>query len=50
MSTFYGRLIYLCYAKHDIAYAVSVISQFMNSLSERNMNAFNQICDTRRVL
>lgn len=38
-----GRLIYLSHTKPDIAYAVSVISQFMHAPSERQMNAVNRI-------
>ncbi|CAL8154268.1 unnamed protein product [Prunus armeniaca] len=38
-----GRLIYLSYTRLDIAYAVSVVSQFMHSPSEDNMNAVIRI-------
>ncbi|CAL2252914.1 unnamed protein product [Prunus armeniaca] len=38
-----GRLIYLSHTRPDIAYAVSVISQFMHSPSEDHMNAVLQI-------
>ena len=34
-----GRLIYLSHTRPDIAYAVSVVSQFMHSPSEDHMNA-----------
>ncbi|CAL8155034.1 unnamed protein product [Prunus armeniaca] len=38
-----GRLIYLSYTRPDIAYAVSVVSQFMHSSSEDHMNAVIRI-------
>ncbi|BBN68699.1 ABC-2 type transporter family protein [Prunus dulcis] len=38
-----GRLIYLSHTRPDIAYAVSVVSQFMHSPSEDHMNAVLQI-------
>ncbi|CAN6697200.1 unnamed protein product [Malus baccata var. baccata] len=38
-----GRLIYLSYTRPDIAYAVSVISQFLNSYSEAHMDAVTSI-------
>ena len=38
-----GRLIYLSHTRLDFAYAVSVVSQFMHSLSEDHMNAVFQI-------
>ncbi|BBH02498.1 ABC-2 type transporter family protein [Prunus dulcis] len=38
-----GILIYLSHAQPDIAYAVSVVSQFIHSLSEDHMNAVIRI-------
>lgn len=38
-----GRLIYLSHTRPDIAYAVSVVSQFMHASSERHMEAINRI-------
>ncbi|KAL6277717.1 hypothetical protein ACE6H2_021318 [Prunus campanulata] len=38
-----GRLIYLSHTRPDIAYAVSVVSQFMHAPSERHMDAVNRI-------
>ncbi|XP_048447545.1 uncharacterized mitochondrial protein AtMg00810-like [Pyrus x bretschneideri] len=38
-----GRLIYLSHTKPDIAYAVSVVSQFMHSPSEAHMGAVERI-------
>lgn len=38
-----GRLIYLSHTRPDIAYAVSVVSQFMHAPSERHMNAVVRI-------
>ncbi|CAL8114279.1 unnamed protein product [Prunus armeniaca] len=38
-----GRLIYLSHTRPDIAYAVSVVSQFMHSPSEDHMNAVLRI-------
>ncbi|CAL9003994.1 unnamed protein product [Prunus brigantina] len=38
-----GRLIYLSHTRPDIAYAMSVISQFMHSSSKDHMNAFIRI-------
>ncbi|BBN68151.1 hypothetical protein Prudu_303S000400, partial [Prunus dulcis] len=38
-----GRLIYLSHTRSDIAYAVSVVSQFMHSPSEDHMNAVLRI-------
>ncbi|PNX72348.1 pentatricopeptide repeat-containing protein mitochondrial-like, partial [Trifolium pratense] len=38
-----GRLIYLAHTRPDIAYAVSVVSQFMHSPSEEHMNAVYRI-------
>ncbi|KAI5311810.1 hypothetical protein L3X38_040983 [Prunus dulcis] len=38
-----GRLIYLSHIRPDIAYAVSVVSQFMHSSSEDHMNAVIRI-------
>ncbi|CAL8134074.1 unnamed protein product [Prunus armeniaca] len=38
-----GRLIYLSHTRPDIAYAMSVVSQFMHSPSEDHMNAVLRI-------
>ena len=38
-----GRLIYLSHTRPDIAYAVSVVSQFMHSPSEAHMDAVTRI-------
>lgn len=38
-----GRLIYLSHTRPDIAYAVSVINQFMHTPNERHMNAVNRV-------
>ena len=38
-----GRLIYLSHTRPDIAYAVSVVSQFMHSPSEAHMGAVERI-------
>jgi hypothetical protein len=38
-----GRLIYLTHTRLDIAYAVSVVSQFMHAPSEEHMDAVNRI-------
>ncbi|CAM8893378.1 unnamed protein product [Rhodiola kirilowii] len=38
-----GRLIYLSHTRPDIAYAVSVVSQFMHSPSEQHMDAVFRI-------
>ena len=38
-----GRLIYLSHTRPDISYAVSVVSQFMNALSEEHMEAVYRI-------
>ncbi|CAL8141056.1 unnamed protein product [Prunus armeniaca] len=38
-----GKLIYLSHTRPDIAYAVSVVSQFMHSLSEYHMGAVMRI-------
>ena len=38
-----GRLIYLSYTRPDIAYAVSVVSQFMHSPSEDYMDAVYRV-------
>lgn len=40
---FVGRLIYLSYTRPDIAYVVSVVSQFMHSPSKEHMEAKNRI-------
>lgn len=38
-----GKLIYLSHTRPDIAYAVSVVSQFMHCPSEAHMNAVTRI-------
>ena len=38
-----GKLIYLSHTRPDIAYVVSVLSQFMHNPSEEHMDAVNQI-------
>ena len=38
-----GRLIYLAHTRPDVAYAVSVVSQFMHNPSENHMNAVLRI-------
>ncbi|XP_070677787.1 uncharacterized mitochondrial protein AtMg00810-like [Malus domestica] len=38
-----GRLIYLSHTRPDIAYAISVVSQFMHSPSEAHMDAVTRI-------
>ena len=38
-----GKLIYLSHTRPDIAYVVSVVSQFMHCLSEAHMNAVTRI-------
>ena len=38
-----GRLIYLTHTRPDLAYAVSVVSQFMHNPSDQHMNAVNRI-------
>jgi hypothetical protein len=38
-----GKLIYLGHTRPDIAYAVSVVSQFMHAQSEAHMDAVNRI-------
>jgi hypothetical protein len=38
-----GRLIYLSHTRPDIAYAVSVVSQFMHAPSEEHLHAVNRI-------
>ena len=42
-QTLVGKLIYLSHTRPDIAYAVSVVSQFMHCPSEDHMNAVIQI-------
>ena len=38
-----GRLIYLSHTRLDIAYAVSVVSQFMHSLNKEHMNVVYRV-------
>ncbi|MCI21565.1 gag-pol polyprotein [Trifolium medium] len=38
-----GKLIYLSHTRPDIAYAVSVVSQFMHNPSDEHMDAVNRI-------
>lgn len=38
-----GRLIYLSHTRPDIAYAVSVVNQFMHAPSEEHLHAVNRI-------
>lgn len=38
-----GKLIYLSHTRPDIAYAVSVVSQFMHNPSDEHMGAVNRI-------
>ena len=38
-----GKLIYLLHTRPDIAYAVSMVSQFMNNPSEEHMDVVNRI-------
>ena len=38
-----GKLIYLSHTRPNIAYAVSVVSQFMHAPSEEHMNAVYRI-------
>jgi hypothetical protein len=38
-----GRLIYLTHTRPDIAYAISVVSQFMHAPNEEHMDAVNRI-------
>jgi len=38
-----GRLIYLSHTRHDIGFAVSFVSQFMNNPTEDHMTAVNRI-------
>ena len=37
------RLIYLSHTRPDIAYVVSVVSQFMHSLSKKHMDAVYRV-------
>ncbi|XP_020412908.1 uncharacterized protein LOC109947370 [Prunus persica] len=39
----FGRLVYLAHTRSDIAYAMSVVSQFMHSPSVSHKNAVDQI-------
>ena len=34
-----GRLMYLAHTRPDLAYALSIVSQFMHNLGEQHMNA-----------
>ena len=34
-----GRLMYLAHTRPDLAYALSIVSQFMHNLAEQHMNA-----------
>ncbi|KAL0318798.1 UNVERIFIED_CONTAM: putative mitochondrial protein [Sesamum angustifolium] len=38
-----GRLIYLAHTRPDLAYSLSVVSQFMHSRGEEHMNAVTRI-------
>jgi len=38
-----GKLIYLSLAKLDIAFSVSIVSQFMHTPTKRHLDAMNQI-------
>ena len=38
-----GKLIYLSLTRPDIAFSVSVVSQFMHSPTQRNLNTVNHI-------
>ena len=38
-----GRLMYLAHTRPDLAYALSIVSQFMNNLGEQHMNAVMRI-------
>lgn len=38
-----GKLIYLSHTRHEIAYVVSIVSQFMHSPSEEHMEAVMRI-------
>ena len=38
-----GKLIYLTITRHDISYAVSIVSQFMTSPQDPHMNAVIRI-------
>ena len=38
-----GRLAYLCHTRPNITYAVSVVSQFMDSLKEVHRQAVNRV-------
>jgi hypothetical protein len=38
-----GKLIYLSHTRPDIAYAISVVSQFMHRLSEDHMDVVTRI-------
>ena len=38
-----GRLMYLAHTRLDLAYALSIVSQFMHNLGEQHMNAVMRI-------
>ena len=38
-----GRLMYLAHTRPDLAYALSIVSQFMHNLGEQHMNAIMRI-------
>ena len=38
-----GRLIYLAHTRPDLAYALSIVSQFMHNPGEQHMNAVMRI-------
>jgi len=42
-QTLVGKLIYLSYTRPDIAYAVSVVRQFMHDPKERHLQVVNRI-------
>jgi hypothetical protein len=38
-----GRLIYLCHTRHDITYAVSIVSRYMHDPMSRHLDAIYRI-------